>query len=74
MARKRTHPNQKTATLSTVSATKQPRKPRQYRKSAPQLAWWTIAMDYLGNYILLLMISGLIVWLALIFRRLFNFL
>lgn len=50
MARKRTHPNQKTATLSTVSATKQPRKPRQYRKRAPKLAWWTIAMDYLGNY------------------------
>lgn len=42
------------------------RKPRRKRQAAP--AWWVTALDYLGNYILLTLATGLILWLALIFR------
>lgn len=48
------------------------RKPR--RKPQPGPAWWTTVLDYLGNYILLTLAVGLVLWLALIFRDAFDWL
>lgn len=43
-------------------------KSRRNNKRPPKPAWWNTALDYLGNYILLTLAIGLILWLALIFR------
>lgn len=45
-------------------------KPRN--KSQPKRVWLPVLLDYLGNYVLLVLLSGLILWLALIFRGLFD--
>ena len=49
-------------------------KTRNSRKHPPKPAWWVTALDYLGNYILLTLATGLILWLALIFRDAFDWL
>lgn len=41
-------------------------------KRQPKRVWLPVLLDYFGNYILLLLLSGLILWLALIFRGLFD--
>jgi len=49
-------------------------KTRRSNKRPPKPAWWVTALDYLGNYILLTLATGLILWLALIFRDAFGWL
>lgn len=53
-----------------------PLKPAQAAKprNKPQSkrVWLPVLLDYLGNYVLLVLLSGLILWLALIFRGLFD--
>lgn len=45
-------------------------KPRN--KPQPKRVWLPVLLEYLGNYVLLVLLSGLILWLALIFRGLFD--
>lgn len=47
-------------------------KPRQQRKQpkmvkADELALLDVVLDYLGNYILIVLVSALVVWLAYLF-------
>ena len=61
-----------------MARTKQPpppaRQPRKRRQRQPQPAWWDVSLDYLGNYVLVLIASGLILWLALVFSDVFDWL
>ena len=63
---------------TTVNPKKKPATPakttKPRRKRPPKPAWWVTALDYLGNYILLTLATGLILWLALIFRDAFDWL
>jgi len=53
-----------------------PVKPRQPRKrkvaKADELMLWDKALDYLGNFMLLLLVSAIIVALAYFFRNVFD--
>jgi hypothetical protein len=49
-----------------------PAKPR--RKRQPQRAWWDVLLDFIGNFILLVLASALILGLAHFFRDFFDWL
>ncbi len=62
--------------LSKPQQQKQPTKPRQPRKrkvvKVDELMLWDKALDYLGNFLLLLFVSAIIVALAYFFRGVFD--
>ena len=71
-------PRQRTASVKpTLSKPQQqPIKPRQPRKrkvaKVDELMLWDKALDYLGNFLLLLFVSAIIVALAYFFRDVFD--
>ncbi|OQX01297.1 MAG: hypothetical protein BWK73_46550 [Thiothrix lacustris] len=62
--------------LSKPQQQKQPTQPRQPRKrkvaKVDELMLWDKALDYLGNFLLLLFVSAIIVALAYFFRDVFD--
>ena len=71
-------PRQRTAPVKPASSKplQQPVKPRQPRKrkvaKVDELMLWDKVLDYLGNFLLLLSVSAIIVALAYFFRNVFD--
>jgi hypothetical protein len=66
MARK---PKPATKPVPQIKKSKRRSKRRQRK---PKMAWWDVALDYIGSFILLVLVSGLILWLAYLFRAMFD--